>query len=229
MKHADKTIILRVAIMKLLISVTFVNILCQTDPGNPLPQFLFPEFSKGVVRTKAGTGMEAILNYNMVDEEMVINQRGVFMVLDKPEEIDTVFLRNRKFIPVEKAFYEVVVGGPVSIFIQHMSRYAPTGSATAYGMTSQTLGPTAVGTIRGGNQVRNLDIPPNVKISPATIYWVRVNGQMQRFTTERQFLRLFPDDKADQIKSFIRKSNIDLKSADDLVRLGNFCNSVIQS
>ncbi len=213
----------------LTVSVFSFSLFCQTGQENPLPQFLFPEFTRGIIRTKAGTGMEAILNYNMVDEEMVLSQRGVFMVLDKPEEIDTVFLRNRKFIPVEEAFYEIVVKGPVSVFIQHKSRYAPTGSATAYGMTSQTLGPTAVGSIRGGNQIRHLDNPPNVKISPATVFWVRVNGEMHRLTTERQFLRLFPDDKPEKIREFIRKSNIDLKSAEDLIRLGNFCNTIIQS
>lgn len=212
----------------IFISTSTFDSYCQTGQENPLPQFLFPGFSKGVIRTKAGSAMEAILNYNMVDEEMVLNQRGIFMVLDKPEEIDTVFLQNRKFIPVDNVFYEVVAKGPVSILIQHKSRYAPTGSSTAYGMTSHTLGPTAVGTIRGGNQVRNLDIPPNVKISPATVYWASVDGEIQRFTNERQFLKFFPAGIAEKIREFIRASNIDLKSPGDLAKLGKFCNSLIQ-
>ena len=218
----------RTSALVILILILTFDSYCQTGQDNPLPQFLFPEFSKGVIRTKVGSAMEAVLNYNMVDEEMVLNQRGNYMVLDKPEEIDTVFLRNRRFIPVDNVFYEVVAKGPVSILIQHKSRYAPTGSATAYGMTSHTLGPTAVGTIRGGNQVRNLDIPPNVKISPATVYWASVNGEMQRFTNERQFIKFFPADRAEKIREFIRASNIDLKSPDDLARLGKFCNSLIQ-
>ncbi len=199
----------------------------QTDPDNPFPQLLFPSFTRGIIKMKSGKTNTASLNYNTVDEEMVFDQKGVYMVLDKPEEIDTVYMQNRKFVPVEKAFYEVVVNGPVSLYIQHKSRYAPVGSNTAYGLTSQTLGPTAVSTVRVGNQVRNLELPENVKVSPATVYWVRRNNEMNKFTTERQFLKIFPD-KENEIKEFIKNSRLDLKTREDLIKLGNFCNGIVQ-
>jgi hypothetical protein len=174
---------------------------------------------------KDGRNLVATINYNMVDEEMIFDQKGVYMALDKPQEIDTVYLQNRRFVPVEKAFYEVVTKGPVTIFIQHKSRYAPVGSATAYGMTSKTLGTTAVRTIQSGNQVRQVEIPENVTVSPATIYWVKVNDQMNKFTTEKQFLKMFPG-KEDKLKEFIKNSRLDIKVREDLIKLGNFCNEL---
>ncbi len=83
----------------------------QTDPANQLPQFLFPVFTKSLVKMKDGRQLTGTLNYNMVDEEMIFNQNGAYMALEKPLEIDTIFLQNRKFIPVENAFYEVLTKG----------------------------------------------------------------------------------------------------------------------
>jgi hypothetical protein len=199
----------------------------QTDPAKPFPQLLFPSFTRGVIIFKSGKTNSALLNYNTVDEEMVFNQSGVYMVLEKPEEIDTIFMQNRKFVHIEKAFYEIVINGPVSIYIQHKSRYAPVGSNTAYGLTSQTNGPTGVLTAQSGNQIRSIELPPNVTVSPATVYWVKRNNKMNRFTTERQFLKIFPENE-NEIKEFIKNSKLDLKSREDLIKLGNFCNSLVR-
>ena len=197
----------------------------QTDPSNPLPQFLFPGFTKSLVKMKDGRDLVATINYNMVDEEMIFDQKGIYMALEKPQEIDTIYLQNRKFVPVDKSFYEVLNKGQITLFIQHKSRYSPVGSTTAYGMTSKTLGPTAVRTIQGGNQVRQLEVPDNVTVSPATVYWVRINGEMNKFTTDRQFMKLFPE-LEDKLKEFFKNDKIDIKSREDLIKLGNFCNSL---
>jgi hypothetical protein len=197
----------------------------QTDQSKPLPQFLFPGFTKSLVKMKDGRQLTAILNYNMVDEEMIFDQKGIYMALEKPQEIDTIFLQNRAFVPVEKAFYEVVATGNVSIYIQHKSRYSPVGSNTAYGLKTQTLGPSSVRTVSVGNQVREIEVPDNVTVSPATVFWVKTGDKMDKFTTERQFLKLFPD-LEEKLKEFIKTNRIDIKSREDLIRLGQFCNGL---
>lgn len=211
----------------LLIILCFMvpELIAQTDPANPLPQFLFPTFTKSLVKMKDGRQLTATLNYNMVDEEMIFDQKGVYMALEKPQEIDTIYLQNRKFVPADKAFYEVIVNGNVPVFIQHKSRYAPVGSTTAYGIKTQTLGPSSVRTVSVGNQVRQIDVPENVEVSPATVYWVKAGDKMDKFTNERQFLKLFPANE-DKLKEFIKSNKIDFKSREDLIRLGDYCNGL---
>ncbi|MBA4323315.1 MAG: hypothetical protein C0408_10915, partial [Odoribacter sp.] len=96
----------------------------QNDPAKTLPQFLFPKFSKGIVKMKAGNTYSANLNYNIVDEEMIFEQKGLYMTLDQPQDIDTVYFQNRKFVPFEKGFYEVLANGPVPFYIQYKGRYS---------------------------------------------------------------------------------------------------------
>jgi len=199
----------------------------QIDQSSPLPQFLFPSFTKSLVKMKDGRQLSASINYNMVDEEMIFDQKGIYMALEKPQEIDTIYIQNRKFVPVEKAFYEVLVNGQVTIFIQHKSRYAPVGSNTAYGLKTQTLGPSSVQSINVGNQTRQINVPENVTVSPATLYWAKINGTMNKFTNEKQFLKLFPDKEA-RLKEFMKDSDLDIKVREDLIKLGNFCNGLVE-
>jgi hypothetical protein len=204
-----------------------LNLEAQNDPVTTLPQFLFPKFSNGVVKMKAGNLYSASVNYNMIDEEVIFEQKGKYMALDKPELIDTVFIRNRSFVPVGKAFYEVVVSGPAPFFIQHKSKLVPVGSTTAYGMKSQTLGTTSVRTMQVGNQVRNLDVPENVTLSPASVYWVRKNNELEKFTSERQLLKLFPENEI-LLKDYIKKEKLDMKIREDLIKIGNYCNDLMK-
>jgi hypothetical protein len=227
MKLISKHTNVGLTLMALVLLSISTELSGQNEPVNPYPQLLFPAFTRSVLKMKSGKINSAMLNYNTVDEEMVFYQKGVYMVLDKPGEIDTFYLQNRKFVPVEKAFYEVAVIGPVSIYIQHKSRYAPVGSNTAYGLKSQTLGPTRVLTAQSGNQIRSIELPENVTVSPATVYWVRRNNEMHKFTTERQFLKIFPE-KENEIKEFIKNSKLNLKSLEDLIKLGNFCNELVK-
>jgi len=197
----------------------------QTETKNPLPQFLFPKFSGTIIKMKAGNTYSALVNYNIIDEEMIFEQKGNYMALDKPELIDSVFIRNKTFVPVDKAFYEVVVNKPLTFFIQHKSKYAPVASATAYGMTSQVNAPTNVKRIQGGNQVRSLDLPDNVTISPASVNWVRKNGTLEKFTTERQLLKIFSEKEA-ELKEFFKKEKLDLKITEDVIKIANYCNEL---
>jgi hypothetical protein len=197
----------------------------QSDKAKSLPQFLFPQFSKGILKMKDGRALTATLNYNMLDENMVFEQNGVYMIIDKPGDIDTVSLNNSRFVYFDKVFYDVVCKGNVAIFIEHKCRLSPAGSATAYGMTSKTLGPTAVWSMQSGNQFRNLDLPSDVAVSDATVYWVKTDGKMTKFQNEKQFTKIFPGSE-EMIKDFIKKSGINIKTADGLAKLGAFCNGL---
>lgn len=203
------------------------NLIGQNSQKKSYPQLLFPDFTKSLIKMKSGKTYTASLNYNTVDEEMIFNQNGVYMVLDKPDEIDTVYLQNQKFVYIGKAFYEILVKGPVSIYIEHKSHYTSAGSPTAYGMTSQTNASISVSVARTGNQVRTLDVPDNVKISDITVFWAKINDQMHKFGSERQFIKLFPEHESD-IKDFIKTNKIDINFNEDLIKLGKYCNTLIK-
>lgn len=217
--------------LRVLLSFVFLlavtNLVAQTGSENPYPQLLFPNFQGGNILMKSGTINEAFLNYNMVDEEMLMDRGGEYRVLSKPEEVDTIFIGDEKFVWIEKLFYEVVSVGKVSIFIQHKSRYVSVGTPTAYGMTSQTNASAPVATIQGGNQVRHLERPDNVKVTCIDIYWARIGTEMHRFSNFKQYAKLFGDQE-DKVKDFVKSGSLEIKSPDDLKKLGDFSGALLK-
>lgn len=217
----------------LLLAIISFEVRGQDDQGRPLPQFLFPGFTKGVVIMKGGVSFSSFLNYNMVDEKMVTELNGAYRYATSLQDIDTIFLEYRKFVPVEKAFYEVLVSGPITFFLQNKSQYTPIGSTVGYGVKSQSIGPTKYRRYELGSidyqyyDVVYIDLPPNIEVTPASVYWVRKNDKMEKFTTERQLLKIFPE-KETQLKEFIKKEKLNIKIREDLIKLGNYCNELIK-
>jgi hypothetical protein len=199
----------------------------QTGNAIPLPQFVFPAFTKGVVKMKSGDNYSALFNYNMVDEEMIFNNKGQYMALENISAVDTIIIGARKFVPAQKVFYEVITKGTLSLYIQHKSKYTDQGTPTAYGMTSKTNSSESFNSLKGGNQIRTLDLPDNVVVTPELVYWAKVNDEMKKFSSERQFLKIFPA-KETELKDYIKKNDLDLDKREDLVRLGNYCNEILK-
>jgi len=199
----------------------------QDNSARPLPQFIFPGFERGIIKMKDGTRVSAILNYNMVDELMVTYLNEAYRSSKNTKEIDTIYLQNRVFVPVENFFYEVLSGGPVTFFLQNKSNYTPNGADIGYGMKSQSVGSTSFQRFEIGTDVVTIDLPPNVTVTPAFVNWVRTDDKMAKFTSERQLLKIFPG-KESEIKAYIKKEKINLKVREDLIRLANYCNELLK-
>ena len=72
-----------------------------------------------------------------------------------------------------------------------------------------------------------IELPPNVEVTPASVYWVRMNNIMEKFTSEKQFLKIFPE-KKNLIKEFIKKEKLNFRVHDDMIKLGKYCNELMK-
>ncbi len=218
--------IFRFAAFILLFGSIGISSMAQSDQENPLPHFVFPGFTKGVTRMKDGTVFSSNLNYNTVDEIMVTELEGKYRYARNVENIDTILIEYKKFVPVGKVFYEVLTP---SLFVQNKSYLSPKGSTVGYGSRSQSVGATNYkrfemqqNMVNNQWEVINIDLPPNVVVTPASVYWVRKNGNYEKFTNLNQFYKIFPEQAA-ELKQFVRKENISMNSSEDLIKLVNYC------
>ena len=202
--------------------------------GNPLPHFLFPSFKEGVVLMKDGQKFNAILNYNIVDEKMVTEVNGVYRYSKDPKLIDVIYLENRVFVPVGEVFYEILSNGPVTFFLQNKGSFTPKGVDVGYGMKSQTVRPTEhqrfelTSVVYQYGEVAYIDLPQNVDVTSASVFWVRKTGNWEKFSTQKQFLKIFPELEP-ELKKYIKKEGINVKSREDMIMLGNYCNEMIKN
>jgi hypothetical protein len=194
----------------------------QDTQSKPLPQFLFPEFSDGVTVMKDGKRFTSSLNYNMADEIMISHVNGVYRYATRSNDIDTIILQSRKFIPVAKAFYEVLASGPVTILLQNKCLITPRGANVGYGAKSRSVGPTEYKRFEfNSTDVVKIELPENVDVTPASVYWVRKDNDMVKFMNEKQFLKIFPAEEA-RLKAYIKENHLNLKVREDVMKLGKF-------
>jgi len=215
------------AIAFILLIGTVLNVNAQGNSDRPLPQFLFPVFADGVIVMKDASKSEARLNYNMVEEAMISEKAGVYWRSQNPALIDTIYLQNRKFVPVDNAFYEILATGETTFFLENKSKYVSVGEDIGYGVKSHSIDHTELTRFETWSSVVTVELPKNVTISNVSVNWVRRNGTMLRFNTEKQLLKMFPEKKI-RISDYIDKQKINLKVREDLIKLGNFCNEPVK-
>jgi hypothetical protein len=205
-----------------ILSAAVTTVGAQTDSALNLPNFLLPSFTRSLVKFKSGEVKTALLNYNVIDQEMVFRQADAYMVLDDPQLIDTILMDDRKFVPFKVGFYEVALTGPFVLYIQHKINAEDEGTPTGYGATSKSATPVYLKQIYGPTGSINLRIPDNYKLTDVTDYWISMNNSMDKFATKRQFLKLFKD-KEKEINQYIDKNNISFKKPADVVKLVTYC------
>jgi len=216
--------------MRQLLIVLFTLAVVQTAPAqnietDNLENLVFPTFQESLVKLKNGQTYETMLNYEKTEQQMVVLRNNQLFLFKDHLMVDSIYMGERVFIPSEKGFLEVLINAPVSLFMDHKARLESTGATLAYGSKTTTAGVTHITTIFGQEGAIILKIPENFKIMDDSSFLVRIGGELHKITNRKQFLKLFPEIRK-KLEAHISDKGTDFKSADDLISLIGFCNSL---
>lgn len=215
------------ALTAVIITTLQIEVHCQSPDENTLPHFLYPEFREGIVIMKSDKPLVTMLNYNMLQEMMVTELNGVYRYSRDPKLIDTIYIGTDVFIPFGDRFYELLSPGRFTFYVQNKATFIEEGNDIGYGARSKSAGPTQLKRFELGywGQVVYFDTPDNGEVRLTPIFWVSVDGNLEKFNNERQLVKLFPQYK-EAIHKFIESEDISFKVTDDVTRLGDYINSV---
>lgn len=205
----------------------FLTAAAQEVQVTNLPNFLFPSFTNSIIKFKSGESKVAVINYNVVDQELVFLQDATYMTLENPEEvIDTLYVGGRLFLPFNKtSFYELFSPGTVSLFMQYKKDAEQVGTSTAYGVKSQAASATYKKQFYGATGSVDLSIPSDFKLTENNSYWIKKDGSMHKFSNKKQFLKICKD-KENEINKYFTDHATNFKSISDLTELVNYCNKL---
>lgn len=195
----------------------------DTTQFTRISHYLFPDFIKGTVKQKNGNKEEAIMNYNSITQEMIFLQNGAYLALGQLENIDTVFIEGRKFIPVKEVFYEILTDTPVPLLINHKCRVIPPGKNAGYGSTSQTSSIDNISRIVGSSITYPLKLPNDYTIIPESEFLLKKDNDYIRILNAKQVSKAFPA-KSNAIQEYIKMNKTSFRSKEDLTKLIMFCN-----
>ena len=190
--------------------------------GKELTQYLFEDFAEGKVLQKSGSVSAAKLNYNTLTQEMIFQNGDQNLALDQLENIDTVYLQNKKFIAVGHVFYEVATNTASPLFIQYITQVIPPGAETGFGK-SQTTAIDNISDLKSSGKAYALKLPDDYKLNSKTMYWLKKNNAFVGANSVKDVQAVFPD-KAAAISDFAKANKIKFKNPDDVIKLINFCN-----
>lgn len=219
--------IIRITLVTFVLSflVLPAAIQAQEQDEKEQNQYLLSRFTKGVVGMKTGMPIESFLNYNCLTEEMIFIQDGPRLALANLENIDTVYLDDRLFVPFGEVFYEVVVDGYADLFIQNKSKADIQGEEVGYGGTSQLSNVKSLSSMRANGQFFYMDMPENIKVKPDPTYWVRYEGKMSIVYNKRTILKAFPGIES-ELKSYFKSKKIDFDNISEIGEIVKFVNGL---
>jgi hypothetical protein len=194
-------------------------VFAQTDTTH----YVLSSFVTGSVKMKDGRTEIAKMDYNKLTQEMIFEKDGVMLALDSLEAIDTVTLESRVFVPHDKFFYEVLVKGPVSLFIDHRCNLLSAGNPSGYGGISETGASRNLSSLTNSGRAYHLKLPSDYHVTDASMFWIRSKSEFYKANTASQIIKVFPE-KSKEIKQFIKDKKLNLKETSDLVTLIVKCN-----
>jgi hypothetical protein len=187
--------------------------------------YVFPQFVKASVLQKGGGVTDATMNYNTLTQEMLFMQDGVKTVLDQ-SNADTIFLQDKKFIPVGTVYYQKLTNTKIALYIQHVNKMLLHGR-------NPNLEDQANNTITASQGIKNAatssskydeKLGEGYTLEPRSVFWLQKGKSFNKVSDLKSILKVFPPDKEQAVTAFIKDKNLDITKADDLAQLIVFCN-----
>ena len=209
----------------LISSLIFIS--SYTQPKQViLTHYLFPEFTQGTILMKTGIKQNALLNYNSLTEEMIFENKGKKLAIAKKElvHIDTVFIKDRKFIVLNGKFVEYSYHSKCDIYVEHKCKVKEPGKPAGYGGTSKTASISAYSSLYSEGIIYELKLPDDYEVKPYTYYWLKKNGELSRFINMRQLKKLYKD-KEDLFKAYVKKYGVKYENQESIIQLIEYLES----
>ena len=190
----------------------------NTNQSFNLVQYVFDEFKPGTVKLKSGESYQQDLNYNIVTNEMVFEDKGKFAAIANSESVDTIYISERKFVPLSNKFYEVLVTGPTSLLEVFTASVSEPGESVGYGSTTTTSAASSYQSLIRDGGAYGLKLPDGFKVIPKHEFFILKDGKLERAASLKQMTKIFPD-KKDSIRNFVKKNNTNFSERNDIIEL----------
>lgn len=190
----------------------------HVQPGIKLIHYVFDEFSPGTVKMKSGETSNQVLNYNILTNEMIFDNEGKYLAISQPENVDTVYINERRFIPLNNKFYELLVASGTPLLLEFTASVSEPGTSTGYGGTSNTTASTSFKSLVGVGGAYELKLPDGFKVIPGFAYWIMQDGKLERAGSEKQITKIFPY-KKQVIHDFVKANNTNFSKREDIIKL----------
>jgi len=191
-----------------------------------ITHYLFPEFTQGVILMKAGEKNGTLLNYNSLTEEMIFENNGKKLAIAQRElaRIDTVYIKDRKFIALNDKFVEFLYHSKWDLYVEHKCKVKEPGKPVGYGGTSKTTAVNSYSSFYSQGIFYELKLPDGYETNPYSYYWLKKNGELNKFRNMRELKKLYKE-KEDLFKPYLKKYGVKYGNQESIIQLIEYLES----
>lgn len=184
---------------------------------------LFPEFQEGTILMRNKAIIKSKVNYDTSHDKLLYKEGNTVMELTNIADIDTIYIKQHKFIVSGLGFYEVKTLQKGMLFIKWHLKAVNIGKKGAYGQTTQSYVQNINTSTFNNSGIINYESSDMFEMNNYNQYSIDLtNGKIKRFHDKKSFFKLFPEHIMD-IKNFMNEAHINFQHIDDIVKLCNFC------
>jgi hypothetical protein len=175
--------------------------------------------------SKSGAIDRAPLNYNAEDQSVIFLRDEQPYILTNLETIDTIYISDKKFVPVGNIVYEVITRAvPVSLLASYHSKTRPIAAISNHDSTSRKVSNEISNAVTDIYVTRPFNGDNVVEIQKR--YWLNHGKNIYKANTEKQFVKVFSSNQ-EMIKNYIKDDHIHFNNTGDLIKLVAFSNRLV--
>lgn len=190
-------------------------------------QFLFRNFENALIYYKDGRIFQVPLNYNLLTGYFLFkdkNDNDQLKSFAEPDMVKLIKIGDRVFLPTEKGATEIIQVDP-PFHVQYRGKIRNEEKLGAYGIRSATSAIDTYSSVESGGVSHRLQTEKEVLAGVYKLYRVVVNKKKKSFSSEKQFLKIYPKQK-EFLQQYIDENKIDFDSVDQVLRLFNYAESL---
>ncbi len=196
-------------------------------------QFFFNSFQNGTVLFEDNSKTDALLNYNVLSNDMYYIDNNKYFSLS-PDEVKMIMICNFRFYFEKGKIMELIYDKEIKIFIERTANIEEFfDQEGAYGATS----PNTVGTKlldfdianmpEDRSYLVNLRDKGDKEIMIEKLYKIKYGTKVLP-ATKNSFLKIYKDNK-EKLKIYFNENQFDFHQKEDLIKIANYCLSLKQS
>jgi hypothetical protein len=182
---------------------------------------LFDHFTLGAVLEKNGTTHEALLNYDADNQSVLFKQDHQNMILTGLDNVDTVYIGEKKFIPAEDKFYAVATTTEIALLVSYTYKSTPVVAQTDHNGTSRQNSGVVSSNVSETYLNRRFQGQYTIEFLPR--FWLKRGHSLYKANNEKQIAKIFAA-RETAINEFVKTNKTDFTMEKDVAALIQFCN-----
>lgn len=185
--------------------------------------YLLEDFTEGKALMKNGSVETAEFNYDPLNQSIIFKKGKEVMTLTGLDEIDTVYIDNKKFVALNNVAYEVAASAPVSLLVSYSLKSKSLTATTDHNGTSTQSTNQVSNTVSDAYMIRRYQGKFGYTI--INQYWLKKGDRLYKANTEKQIINMFPG-KSNEINTYLENNKPDFNKVSHVGRLIKFCNTL---